>query len=55
MTFISIVIANNALEHVEEALIVASLYIQFPLQVVIPSLLLLIAFIKHRKKRKNSQ
>ncbi|MFS0614132.1 GerAB/ArcD/ProY family transporter [Lederbergia ruris] len=55
VTFISIVIANNALEHVEEALIVASLYIQFPLQVVIPSLLLLIAFIKHRKKRKNSQ
>ncbi|KRG12389.1 spore gernimation protein KB [Virgibacillus soli] len=52
--FISIVTANNALEHLKEGLFVASLYIHFPFQIVIPSLLLLIAFFKNRKKKKAS-
>lgn len=50
--FLSIVIANNALEHIEEGKAISSLYIDFPLQVMIPALLLLIAFFKNKKKKK---
>ncbi|GIN71930.1 spore germination protein KB [Bacillus sp. J14TS2] len=47
--FLSIVVANNSLEHIEEAKKIASIYIQLPFQVLIPALLLLIAFFKKRK------
>lgn len=49
---LSITIASNFSEHVKEGLHVITLYLHLPLQVIIPSLLLLIAFIKNKKKKR---
>lgn len=48
---LSITIASNFSEHVKEGLHVITLYVHLPLQVIFPSLLLLIAFIKNKKKK----
>lgn len=49
---LSITIASNFSEHVKEGLHVITLYLHLPLQVIIPSLLLLIAFIKNKKEKR---
>ncbi|KRG12733.1 GerAB/ArcD/ProY family transporter [Lederbergia galactosidilytica] len=50
--FLSIVVANNSLEHIAEAKKISSIYVQFPFQVLIPTFLLLIAFFKKRKQNR---
>ncbi|MFJ8235488.1 endospore germination permease [Ureibacillus sp. NPDC094379] len=47
---LSITIASNFSEHVYEGLQVVPLYLHLPFQVIIPGLLLIIAFFKNRKK-----
>lgn len=46
---ISIIIASSYTEHIKEGLEVVPIFVHFPFQVIIPALLLLIAFIKHGK------
>ncbi|MEK3800592.1 GerAB/ArcD/ProY family transporter [Peribacillus sp. FSL H8-0477] len=48
---LSITIASNFSEHVKEGLHLITLYLHLPFQVIIPILLLLIAFIKNKKKK----
>ncbi|MDI7740586.1 GerAB/ArcD/ProY family transporter [Lysinibacillus fusiformis] len=50
---ISISIASNFSEHVYEGLQIVPLYVHLPFQVIIPGLLLIIAFFKNRKMLKN--
>ncbi|KIL48223.1 GerAB/ArcD/ProY family transporter [Jeotgalibacillus soli] len=50
---LSIIIASNFSEHIQEGLQIVTLYILFPMQVIIPVLLLVIAFFKNRKKNNN--
>lgn len=47
---LSIIIASNFSEHVYEGLQIVPLYVHLPFQVIIPGLLLIIAFFKNRKK-----
>lgn len=47
--FFSIVIASNMSEHLEEGLEVVPIYLQLPFQIIIPCMLLVIAFFKNRK------
>ncbi|MFE4130976.1 GerAB/ArcD/ProY family transporter [Peribacillus sp. YIM B13482] len=51
---ISIVIASNYSEHIHEGLDAVPIYIHLPFQVIIPMLLLIIAFFKNRKRSKAS-
>lgn len=51
---ISIIIASSYTEHIYEGLGAVPHYIHLPFQVIIPLLLLIIAFFKNRKKRKTS-
>jgi spore germination protein KB len=48
--FLSITIASNVQEHIHEGLKVAMFALHIPLLVIIPPLLLLVAFLKNRKK-----
>ncbi|MGE8203207.1 GerAB/ArcD/ProY family transporter [Heyndrickxia sp. NPDC080065] len=48
--FLSMSIASNFSEQLKEGLIVIPLYIHLPLQIIIPLLLLMIAYVKNRKK-----
>ncbi|MFE7083975.1 GerAB/ArcD/ProY family transporter [Priestia megaterium] len=52
--FLSIAIASNAQEHNHEGLKVAMLVLHIPLLTIIPPLLLLVAFLKNRKKHKKN-
>jgi len=47
---LSITIASNVQEHIHEGLKVAMVALHIPLLVIIPPLLLLVAFFKNRKK-----
>lgn len=49
---LSIIIASNYSEHISEGVTIVPLYIHLPFQVIIPILLLVIAFFKYRKKSK---
>ncbi|HWK22847.1 MAG TPA: GerAB/ArcD/ProY family transporter [Ureibacillus sp.] len=49
---ISITIASNFSEHVYEGIKIVPLYVHLPFQVIIPSLLLIIAFFMNRKKQR---
>lgn len=49
--FLSITIASNVSEHIKEGLYIIPFFVHLPLQVVIPILLLVIAFFKNRKSR----
>jgi spore germination protein KB len=51
----SLSIADNIFEHAQEGLKIVPIYLHLPLQVVIPILLLIIAFFKNRKKQKKGQ
>jgi spore germination protein KB len=48
--FMSLTIASNFQEHLHEGLYVAKFVLHIPLFTIIPSLLLLVAFLKNRKK-----
>lgn len=52
---VSIIIASNYNEHIKEGLKVVPFYIHLPFQVVIPALLLLIAFLKHGRLSKREK
>nr|WP_285865960.1 GerAB/ArcD/ProY family transporter [Lederbergia lenta] len=47
--FMSIVVASNMTEHLQEGLEIIPIYIHLPIQVIIPAILLIIAFFKNRK------
>ncbi|OXS77579.1 GerAB/ArcD/ProY family transporter [Domibacillus enclensis] len=47
----SISIAGSYAEHIEEGLKLATIYVQLPVQVVIPAVLLIIAFFKNKKTK----
>lgn len=49
--FASVTIASNYAEHIKEGLKVTPIYLHWPFQIVIPSLLLIIAFFRNRKKK----
>ncbi|GGP14994.1 GerAB/ArcD/ProY family transporter [Oceanobacillus neutriphilus] len=48
--FLSLIIASNYSEHIEEGLKIFPLYAQLPFQIILPVFLLIIAFLKNRKK-----
>jgi len=50
----SITIASNYAEHIQEGLKVVPVYVQWPFQIIIPTLLLIIAFFRNRKKKTTS-
>ncbi|WP_374721031.1 GerAB/ArcD/ProY family transporter, partial [Peribacillus tepidiphilus] len=50
--FLSISIASNFPEHLKEGLKIIPIVLHLPFQVMIPLLLLVIAFFKNRKKRR---
>ncbi|MFP5113162.1 GerAB/ArcD/ProY family transporter [Bacillaceae bacterium C204] len=51
--FASVTIASNYSEHIKEGLKVVPIYLHWPFQIIIPSLLLIIAFFRNRKKKKS--
>ncbi|MEK4223532.1 GerAB/ArcD/ProY family transporter [Bacillus sp. FSL W8-0116] len=50
--FASISIADNYFEHIKEGLNLVPIYLHLPFQIVLPLILLIIAFFKNRKKTK---
>lgn len=50
----SVTISSNYAEHIKEGIKVVTVYIQWPIQVIIPVLLLIIAFFRNRKKNTTS-
>ncbi len=52
LLILSITIASNFSEHVYEGLQIVPLYVHLPFQVIIPGLLLIIAFFKNRKEQR---
>lgn len=53
--FTSIEIASNFMEHTKEGLSIVPIYLQWPLQIIIPSFLFVIAFFRNRKKQTQSE
>lgn len=53
--FASITIATNYPEHIKEGLQIVPIYLHWPFQIIIPSILLVIAFFRNRKKTPQSQ
>ncbi|WP_462409715.1 GerAB/ArcD/ProY family transporter [Neobacillus sp. Marseille-QA0830] len=51
--FASVTIASNYAEHIKEGLEVAPLYLHWPFQIIIPSILLVIAFFRNRTKNRH--
>ncbi|QCJ42351.1 spore gernimation protein KB [Bacillus sp. S3] len=49
--FASITIASNYAEHLKEGLETVPIYVQWPFQIIIPFILLVIAFFRNRKKQ----
>ncbi|MFK9090523.1 GerAB/ArcD/ProY family transporter [Bacillus salipaludis] len=47
----SVTIASNYAEHIKEGIKMVPVYIQWPFQIIIPTLLLIIAFFRNRKKK----
>ena len=52
--FASISIASTYSEHIKEGLEVVPIYVHWPFQIIIPSILLIIAFFRNRKKKTSS-
>jgi spore germination protein KB len=50
----SVTIASNYAEHMEEGLRVVPVYVQWPFQIIVPTILLIIAFFRNRKKKTTS-
>lgn len=53
--FLSIAIASNFAEHIKEGLRIVTIYMHVPLQIFIPTILLLIAMVKHSKNKKRKK
>ncbi|MDR7235650.1 GerAB/ArcD/ProY family transporter [Neobacillus drentensis] len=51
--FASVTIASNYAEHIKEGLVVVPVYVHWPFQIIIPTMLLVIAFFRNRKKKKS--
>jgi spore germination protein KB len=51
--FTSVTIASNYSEHIKEGLVVVPTYLHWPFQIIIPFMLLIIAFFRNRKKKKS--
>ncbi|MEH6908462.1 GerAB/ArcD/ProY family transporter [Neobacillus drentensis] len=51
--FASVTIASNFAEHIKEGLVVVPVYLHWPFQIIIPFMLLIIAFFRNRKKKKS--
>jgi spore germination protein KB len=51
--FSSVTIASNYAEHIKEGLDITPIYLHWPFQIIIPSMLLIIAYFRNRKKRKS--
>jgi spore germination protein KB len=49
--FASVTIASNYAEHIKEGLRIVPIYLHWPFQIIIPSMLLVIAFFRNRKKK----
>ena len=49
--FSSITIASNIAEFLKEGLVVVPIYLSWPFQIIIPFILLIIAFLRNRKKK----
>jgi spore germination protein KB len=54
LTFLSIMIASNFAEHIEEGQKVTSYYIHIPLHIIIPFFMMVVAMIRNRFKKKAS-
>lgn len=52
--FASVTIASNYAEHIKEGLDIIPFYLNWPFQIIIPSMLLVIAFFRNRKKKKSA-
>ncbi|PGY08450.1 GerAB/ArcD/ProY family transporter [Bacillus sp. AFS031507] len=52
--FSSITIASNIAEFLKEGLVIVPIYLSWPFQIIIPSILLIIAFFLNRKKQTSS-
>ncbi|WML46999.1 GerAB/ArcD/ProY family transporter [Neobacillus sp. PS3-34] len=52
--FSSITIASNYAEHIKEGLNIVPIYLHWPFQIVIPMMLLIIAFFRNRKKKQKA-
>ncbi|MFB6466189.1 GerAB/ArcD/ProY family transporter [Cytobacillus sp. Hz8] len=53
--FASMMIASNFSEHIKEGLQIVPKYLHWPFQIIIPTLLLLVAFIKKKRKKYNQR
>jgi spore germination protein KB len=53
--FASVEIASNFAEHAKEGLVVVPIYLHWPFQIIIPSILLIIAFFRNRKKNPQAE
>lgn len=53
--FASMAIASNYAEHIREGLVVDQIYLHWPIQIILPSILLIIAFFRNRKKQPQNQ
>lgn len=53
--FASMMIASNYSEHIQEGLKVVPIYLHWPFQIVIPVILLIIAYFRNRKKKGQPQ
>jgi spore germination protein KB len=51
--FASVTIASNYAEHIKEGLVIVPVYLHWPFQIIIPLMLLVIAFFKNRNKKKS--
>jgi spore germination protein KB len=49
--FASVTMASNYAEHIKEGLVVVPIYLHWPFQIIIPSMLLIVAFFRNRKKK----
>jgi spore germination protein KB len=51
--FASVTIASNYSEHIKEGLVIVPTYLHWPFQIIIPSMLLMIAVFRNRTKKKS--
>ncbi|MFP5113163.1 GerAB/ArcD/ProY family transporter [Bacillaceae bacterium C204] len=49
--FSSITVASNFAEFIKEGLVIVTMYLSWPFQIIIPSFLLIIAFFRNKKKK----
>ncbi len=55
IVFASIEIASNLAEHSNEGLVLVPIYLHWPIQIIIPAVLLVIAFFRNRRKKQQAE